>query len=306
VGGLLRSSLCFAAIGLLAQTHALGQTPVSRETELLLRSPESKLDVGIAALTLAKEVYPDLHIPYYSKKIDLLASQAQQVIARQGRNDPDSVIRALNTFFYKIHGMYYDPSVEAWEKRENYFLVKLLDTKEGTCANMPVLYMAVAQRLGYPVYSVAIPEHQFLRYVSPTLKEANIEATGGGGFIPDARYIRESRVGEIGLKESDYLKTLSNREWLAHLVESTAVTISKQGKLDKAIYLLEKSVAINPKCAGCYHNLGASYLAKAKKQTTQEAGMKYWNKADGAFKRSKELGYVMPFTKRADKRIRES
>jgi regulator of sirC expression with transglutaminase-like and TPR domain len=306
VGRALRCSLHVALLVAAAQWPVFGQSVVHRDTERLLQTPEAKLDVGIAALTLAREVYPQLDVAAYSKKIDLLAAQAREVIIRHGRNDPDSVIRALNSFFYKIHGLYYDPSAEAWEKRENYFLVKILDTKEGTCANMPVLYMAVAQRLGYPVYSVSIPEHQFLRYVSPSLKDANIEATGGGGYIPDERYMKESRVDARGPKNSDYLKTLSNREWLAHMIDTTSVTLSKQGKVDRAIYLLEKAVQINPKCAGCYHNLGADYLTKAKQQTTRDLAWRYWEKADAAFTKSKDLGYVMPFTKRADKRIREN
>jgi len=305
-GRALRGLLHVALIGLLSPLVVHGQRIAHQDTTRLLDTSESQLDVGIAALTLAKEVYPDLDVTAYSKKIDALVGQARQLIIRNGRNDPDSVIRSLNSFLYKIHGLYYDPSVEAWEKRENYFLVKILDTKEGTCANMPVLYMAVAQRLGYPIYAVSIPEHQFLRYVSPGLKEANIEATGGGGHIPDERYIKESRVDDRGLKNSDYLKTLSNREWLAHMIDTTAVTLGGQGKLDRAIYLLERAVTINPKCAGCYHNLGANYLTKAKQQTTREPALKYWQEADRAFSKAKELGYVMPFTKRADKRIREN
>lgn len=301
----LRWSLRILLVGLVAPTLGFAQS-VHPDTARLLRTPEEKLDVGFAALILAREVYPKLDVAAYSKKIDGLAAQAQEFIARHGRGDPDSVIRALNSFLYKVHGLHYDPSLEAWDKTENYFLPKILDTKEGTCANMPVLYMAVAQRLRYPVYSVAVPEHQFLRYASLGLKEANIEATGGGGYIPDERYMKESRVDERGLKNSDYLKTLSNREWLAHMIDTTAVALSKQGKIDRAIYLLDRGVKINPKCAGCYHNLGADYLIKAKQQTTRDSAWKYWRMADDAFGKSKELGYVMPFTKRVDKRIREN
>lgn len=149
-------SVLGALVALVTPPSAFGQSIIYRDTERLLQTPESKLDVGLAALTLAREVYPQLDVAAYSKRIDVLVSQVREFINRQGRNDPDSVIRSLNSFFYKIHGLHYDPSLEAWDKKENYFLMKLLDTKEGTCANMPVLYMAVAQRLGFPIYAVSI------------------------------------------------------------------------------------------------------------------------------------------------------
>lgn len=275
------------------------------ETERVLRTPDAALDVGLAALALAKEIYPELDINLYSDKIDVLAAKAKAVIAHYGRHDPESVIRGLNTFLYKIHGLEYDTSPDAWEKKENYFLVKLLDTKRGTCANMPLLYMAIGQRLGYPIFPVVIPEHQFLRYVDSRVMQANIEATGGGGYIRDERYIRESRVTQVGLQKSDYLKTLTKREWLAHALDSTSVTLAKHGNLDRAIYLLERAVQLNPRCAGCFHNLGAEYIIVARRSSSARVKTAYEKKARRALGRAKELGYVKPFTSKPMQRIKE-
>jgi len=60
----------------------------------LLELPEDRIDIGIAALTFAKEVFPNIDIEAYSKKLDLLAAKVRRLT--KGRQDPDGRIRALN------------------------------------------------------------------------------------------------------------------------------------------------------------------------------------------------------------------
>jgi hypothetical protein len=60
--------------------------------------------------------------------------------------------------------------------------------RHGTCSSLPVLYAAVAQRLGYPVNLVSAKEHLYLRCEEGT-NHFNVDATGEG-FIsqPDEEY----------------------------------------------------------------------------------------------------------------------
>lgn len=170
------------AVTVLPLSHSFAADFVN-DVDKLLALPEGKIDVEIAALTLAKEVYPNLDVKAYSAKIDKMVEEAR-IIAR-GRTDPDYRIRALNTYLYKSLGLQYDLSDPYVEKPENRYLNGILDSKKGSCVTMPLLYLAIAQRLGYPVYPVNVPYHLFLRYSDPTLEQKNIEATGGGGYVPD-------------------------------------------------------------------------------------------------------------------------
>ena len=54
----------------------------------------------------------------------------------------------------------------------------ILEKNRGTCASMPVLYAAIARRLGYPIEFVRTRNHLFCRWVDPEGKETfNIEWT---------------------------------------------------------------------------------------------------------------------------------
>ena len=103
----------------------------------------------------------------------------------------------------------------------------------GTCATMPVVYIAVARRLGYPAKLVQVKEHLFFRWEEPhgTLIEwdrpktefwippdrFNVEGAGEGiAFYPDSHYIQWPRLWvEADFEHERYLRSLSTKEELA-------------------------------------------------------------------------------------------
>jgi regulator of sirC expression with transglutaminase-like and TPR domain len=178
--------------------------------------PENKIDIGTVALTLAKDVYPDLDVKAYSRRIDKIAGEIKKIT--NGSNDPDWRIRVMNSYLYRQVGIHYAYDDPCAEKKEHRYITGILDYKEGCCVSMPTFYMAVGQRLGYPIYPVSAPQHVFLRYVDPKFKEQNIEATEGGGYSPDDNYRKDLEVSAKALKSGAYLRTLSHREFLGYLI----------------------------------------------------------------------------------------
>ena len=90
------------------------------------------------------------------------------------------------------------------------------DQHLGTCSSMPVLYIAVGRRLGYPLKLVKAKGHLFMRWESPSEK-FNMEATiKGVNHCDDEEYKKwPFPLTETDIKEEDYLKSLSAREELS-------------------------------------------------------------------------------------------
>lgn len=66
------------------------------------------------------------------------------------------------------------------------FLHGVLEGRGGTCATLPVLYVAIGRRLGYPLFLVRAREHLFVRWSDPESGERfNIEATSPGLNVRD-------------------------------------------------------------------------------------------------------------------------
>lgn len=90
------------------------------------------------------------------------------------------------------------------------------DSRMGTCSSMPVLYLALGRRLGYPLKLAKAKGHLFMRWDSPTEK-FDMDATGKGlNKYDDEEYKRwPFPLSEQDIKEEDYLKSLSPNEELS-------------------------------------------------------------------------------------------
>lgn len=258
------------------------------DVKTLSNLPEDKIDIGIASIVLAKEVFPEIDIQEYSGKIDTIVFGVRMLT--RGNTNPDYRIRALNTYLYKNWGMEYDTNDPYVKNIRNRYITGLLDTKKGSCVSMPLLYLAVSQRLGYPIYPVCAPQHIFLRYVDPTLKMQNIEATGGGGYSSDDEYIASLQISFLALAKGTYLRTLSYREYLALLIEQNGIYWGQHGNYSRAIEYLELAVKLNPRSADTIRSLGVAYQIQSRLSKNHQAMQEYLTKARECFSKAEQLG----------------
>ncbi|MFN0117842.1 MAG: transglutaminase family protein [Elusimicrobiota bacterium] len=257
----------------------------------VLMLPEEKIDVGMAALAFAKEIYPDLDIAAYSNKLDVLAEQVRQM-SKETKN-PDQRIRCLNTVIL-LHEKYQGTKDLATARTSQmYYLNRVLDTKQGNCVSMPLLYIAVAERLGWPIYLVHVPDHSFVRYVDPALKEQNIEATSNGGTVSDEQYSKDFLVSQKGRKSGAYLRTLTHRELLGDLAAINGISFARQKKRSTAVAYLELATKLNPKNVAAWRNLAYAYHILAKHSKDEDA-KKYAERIKVITKKLNELGFVDP------------
>jgi len=110
-----------------------------------------------------------------------------------------------------IHGMIPEPGQT------------IADTKGGTCASLPVLYVAVGRRLGYPLKLVTTKGHIFCRWdgkdhPNPVWRERfNIEGSGEGFTSFDDEYYTRwpFRISQGEVRVARYLVSLTPAEEFA-------------------------------------------------------------------------------------------
>jgi hypothetical protein len=131
------------------------------------------------------------------------------------------------TILQQDHGVRYNPArIEAsipddvfFADSRDLFLHGILgERRMGTCVSMPVLYVAVGRRLGYPMKLVQTKGHVFARWESADGKERfNIEGTNQGlNCFPDEHY-RQWPVpsSQAEVVANRYLESMSTAEELA-------------------------------------------------------------------------------------------
>ena len=107
--------------------------------------------------------------------------------------------------------------------------------RHGTCSSLPVLYVAVAQRLGYLVNLASAEEHLYLRYEEGT-NHLNVDAAGEG-FIThsDDEYRKwPHSITDEEIKTYGYLKPMNQREILGAFLTIRAANQTSMKKFDEA------------------------------------------------------------------------
>lgn len=90
----------------------------------------------------------------------------------------------------------------------------------GTCASLPVLVVAVGQRLGYPVYLVSTRNHLFARWEDSTGR-FNIECTNGGMTSHPDEYYTQGHFAWDGKDFSGegFLQSMSPQQAMADFLD---------------------------------------------------------------------------------------
>ena len=134
------------------------------------------------------------------------------------------------------------------------FIHGIIDGEGGTCSSMPVLYVAVARRLGYPVKLVETRGHLFFRWDDPQgvmfriPERFNIEGAGYGiAMYPDEHYRTWPEPWTAADEEGGwYLKSMSPREELAAFLSSRGECLADNRRLHKAVQAYQLACKLVP------------------------------------------------------------
>jgi hypothetical protein len=102
---------------------------------------------------------------------------------------------------------------------------------EGTCASLPVFYVAIGRRLGYPLKLVECKGHLFVRWEDGK-ERFNIEGTNRGlNCYPDEEYMEWPwPISQEELATGMYMKSLSPRRELAAFLELRSLCLKQLGQ----------------------------------------------------------------------------
>ncbi len=225
-------------------------------------SPSELADVDIAEMNLlcAKDLpgSENLEIPKALKIIDYWTDRIDLETKRNRHRFKEHPEEYENSEIYYSMGMIvtvlqqdldvrYNPALtdsdnlgdEAFlSDVSNEFLNGLLsDKRMGTCASMPVLYVAIGRRLGYPVSLVNAKDHLFVRWQRPGEGAfRDLEATSQGiVFKTDEDYKAWRKIPDEEIKSGVSLHTLTPEHALAIFMHMRAGALQFHKRLPEAV-----------------------------------------------------------------------
>jgi regulator of sirC expression with transglutaminase-like and TPR domain len=204
---------------------------------------EAALDLGHAALVIAAGHYPHLNMDAYLRRLDDLAAEARLRLGRA--RSPERIVGVLNGFLFAEQGFrgnaddYYSPA--------NSFLNEVLDTRTGLPITLSIVYLAVAHRLGLPVFGVGMPLHFLVKYVGPD-KEIFIDPFYGGEILmPEGCRARlETLLGRSASFDPAYLEATPKRHILYRLLNNLKQVYLRREEPGRAGRVVEQMLVVQP------------------------------------------------------------
>lgn len=131
---------------------------------------------------------------------------------------------AMLTVVQRDLGVRYNPACatgpyNAMDSRDN-FIHGPLTGHGGTCCSLPILYLAIGRRLGYPLFAVEAKEHFFVRWDDSRGERFNIECTSlGFSARNDEYYMRwPIPLSPDEIASGSFLQNLTPRQELAQFI----------------------------------------------------------------------------------------
>jgi hypothetical protein len=253
------------------QPSVVTQTPAPSSTfkqpktlaQLLDLSPADLEKVDIARMNLlCAEALPGAENLNVNETLATLDQWAQHIKSEIDRNhhhfteDPKFFYNSeafykmlmMSEVLYEDYNIRYNPkwiAAPGTEQADDHFFADSRDIlihgltdnqRMGTCSSMPVLYIALGRRLGYPLKLAKAKGHLFMRWDSPTEK-FDMDATGKGlNKYDDEEYKQwPFPLSEQDIKDEDYLKSLSPTEELSVFLSIRGECQTEAGQLGDAL-----------------------------------------------------------------------
>ncbi len=250
------------------------QTPHTL-AELLALKPEELegVDIGLMNLLCAEGLSgsESADVRSYFARLDGIAQHVKSETERhlyRFRNNPEEFNRSEGYFrmlfmavtLQEDFRMQYNPErirqVGDFEPNDVFFAdsrdvfihgLMAEDRRTGTCSSMPVLYVAVGRRLGYPLKLVPTQNHLFVRWEG-SRDRFNVDATGRGMNMYDDDYFRQwpAPISPEDEQTLGYLKSMSARDELITFLGLRGHCLIAMGRMNDGLAMHELALRYSP------------------------------------------------------------
>lgn len=206
----------------------------------LLQGPDGSIDLGRAALAVARLEHPDLDEFRELARLDALAARVGA-----GRRGDAAALEKLRRFLFEEEGFrgndgeYYDP--------RNSCLNDVLDRKLGIPITLSVLTMEVGRRVGIDIAGVGLPGH-FIVSAAVGSKPVLLDPFHGGTVLTPATAaeVAARAVGRPVKLEEAHWTPCSRRQIVVRMLRNLKMIYARQKDWDRALGVIERLLLVDP------------------------------------------------------------
>lgn len=223
-----------------------------------VRQDDENISLEKAALYIAQEEYPDLEIDKYLIEIDRMAAEVKTRLPEAPY--PLKIIQTINRYLYEELGFagnsedYYDPC--------NSFLNDVIDRRTGIPISLALLYLAIAERIEFPMVGIGMPGHFLIRPAVNDEMDIFVDAFHDGEilFPQDCQERLNQLAGQPVEMRPQFLEAVAPKQFLARMLTNLKGIYLNQGKIDKCLSMIERILILFPEAAYELRDRGIIYF----------------------------------------------
>ncbi len=207
---------------------------------------EDEIDLGLAALLVAAEEYPQLLPEPYLRRLDLLAERVRDRLDEE--TAPLVILQELSRVLFEEEG--FRGNAEAYYDPRNSFLNDVLDRRVGVPLTLSLLYLEVGWRLGLPLHGVNFPGHFLVRYDGEALKLLiDPFQKGEIRFEDEAQELLDRVYGGTVSLQPSYLRPAGRKDILVRLLSNLKGIYLNTRDDRRALAATERILLVRPDAA---------------------------------------------------------
>ena len=209
-----------------------------------VQKPDAELDLARASLLIACEEHPDLEVTAYLRRLDAMAGRIESML----KPDPDcfEVIGTIN--HYLFDELEFAGNSQDYYNADNSYLNYVLDHGIGIPVTLSIVYMEMAQRIGFEIDGVGLPGHFLVRHSSPTEGDIFIDPFTGGSIlsVEECEERMRSVTGERAPFQPHYLGAVTKRQILQRVLHNLKTIHLRRQDYKRALAVVQLALVLAP------------------------------------------------------------
>ena len=232
----------------------MGADPALRQWAAEVERPDREIDLGRAALVLARVEYADLDIGAYLGRLGELAAEAESGC----RKCTDlNLLHRVREYLFAEQGFtgnrvdYRDP--------RNSFLNDVLDRRLGIPITLSLLLIEVGRRLGLAIEGIGLPGH-FVTGVRLGGEQILLDPFNGGAILtPDlcADLVARAVGRRVSLTEADFAP-VTKRQLLGRMLRNLKGIYWQREEWEKAVEIVDRLLVLEPRTGEEWRDRGVA------------------------------------------------
>lgn len=229
---------------------------LERFAELVSRD---HFDLAEASLRVAQDVYPQLDVETYQRRLDAIAEAVKDRIAADAA--PEQRVVALNRHLFDDIG--YSGNIDDYYDPRNSYLNEVMERRTGIPITLSIVYIEVGRRVGLNLRGISFPGH-FLVKLAVRRGQLVIDPFLGGEAQSEtelrerlAKVMPSTEAARMPLERM--LEPASSRQIIARMLRNLKGIYMKVEKFEQALAVMQRMLLVLPESAEELRDRGMLY-----------------------------------------------